>query len=146
VNATRFLLITAASPAAALAQPFVIQSHTFDSGGATALAAGPYALGGTIGQSDAGTLVAGAFECQGGFWNAGSAAAACYADCDGAGGLTANDFICFLGAYNNGASYANCDGVGGLTANDFICFVSVYNGGARDYFDFLSPRAKIDAT
>lgn len=54
---------------------------------------------------------------------------ACYADCDGVGGLTANDFICFLTAFNNGESYANCDGVGGLTANDFICFLTAYNAG-----------------
>jgi hypothetical protein len=53
----------------------------------------------------------------------------CYANCDGTGGLTANDFICFLTAFNQTQSYADCDGVGGLTANDFICFVSAYNAG-----------------
>jgi hypothetical protein len=53
----------------------------------------------------------------------------CYADCDGVGGLTANDFICFLTAFNNNQSYADCDHVGGLTANDFICFVTAYNAG-----------------
>jgi hypothetical protein len=53
----------------------------------------------------------------------------CYANCDGTGGLTANDFICFLTAYNQNAPYADCDGVGGLTANDFICFVTAYNNG-----------------
>jgi hypothetical protein len=53
----------------------------------------------------------------------------CYADCDGVGGLTANDFACFLTAYANGASYANCDGVGGLTANDFACFLNAYAAG-----------------
>jgi hypothetical protein len=53
----------------------------------------------------------------------------CYADCDGVGGLTANDFICFVTAFNNNASYADCDGVGGLTANDFICFLTAYNQG-----------------
>jgi hypothetical protein len=53
----------------------------------------------------------------------------CYANCDGVGGLTANDFICFVTAYNNNQSYANCDQVGGLTANDFICFVTAYNNG-----------------
>jgi hypothetical protein len=53
----------------------------------------------------------------------------CYADCDEVGGLTANDFICFVTAFNNGDSYANCDGVGGLTANDFICFLTAYNNG-----------------
>jgi hypothetical protein len=55
--------------------------------------------------------------------------AACYPDCDGVGGLTANDFTCFLTAYTTGQSYANCDGVGGLTANDFICFLAAYNTG-----------------
>jgi hypothetical protein len=53
----------------------------------------------------------------------------CYPDCDGVGGLTANDFACFLTAYSNGASYADCDGVGGLTANDFACFLNAYSGG-----------------
>jgi hypothetical protein len=53
----------------------------------------------------------------------------CYANCDQTGGLTANDFICFLTAFNNNQSYADCDGVGGLTANDFICFVTAYNAG-----------------
>jgi hypothetical protein len=53
----------------------------------------------------------------------------CYADCDGVGGLTANDFICFVTSFNNGGTYADCDGIGGLTANDFICFVTAYNNG-----------------
>jgi hypothetical protein len=53
----------------------------------------------------------------------------CYPNCDGTGGLTANDFTCFLNAYTNGQSYANCDGVGGLTANDFSCFLNAYAGG-----------------
>jgi hypothetical protein len=58
-----------------------------------------------------------------------SCSAACYADCDGIGGLTANDFACFLTAYSAGLSYANCDGVGGLTANDFSCFLNVFAAG-----------------
>jgi hypothetical protein len=53
----------------------------------------------------------------------------CYADCDGVGGLTANDFACFLNAYSQGQSYANCDGVGGLTPNDFACFLNEYSNG-----------------
>jgi len=53
----------------------------------------------------------------------------CYADCDGVGGLTANDFSCFLNSYAGGQSYANCDGVGGLTANDFACFLNAFAGG-----------------
>jgi hypothetical protein len=53
----------------------------------------------------------------------------CYANCDGAGGLTASDFICFLMTYNNGSSYANCDQsttAPVLNANDFLCFLSYY--------------------
>jgi len=53
----------------------------------------------------------------------------CYANCDGVGGLTGNDFQCFLNAYVSGASYANCDGVGGLTGNDFQCFLDKYVAG-----------------
>ena len=53
----------------------------------------------------------------------------CYADCDGVGGLTGNDFQCFLNAFVSGASYANCDGVGGLTGNDFQCFLDKYVAG-----------------
>jgi hypothetical protein len=56
----------------------------------------------------------------------------CYANCDHstvAPYLSPNDFICFFTAFNNGESYANCDGVGGLTANDFQCFLGVYLTG-----------------
>jgi len=56
-------------------------------------------------------------------------AAPCYADCDGIGGLTANDFQCFLNAFVANAAYANCDAVGGLTANDFQCFLDKYVAG-----------------
>jgi hypothetical protein len=53
----------------------------------------------------------------------------CYADCDGVGGLTGNDFQCFLNRYVANDSYADCDGVGGLTANDFQCFLNQYAAG-----------------
>jgi len=53
----------------------------------------------------------------------------CYADCDHVGGLTGNDFQCFLNAFVSGASYADCDGVGGLTGNDFQCFLDKYVAG-----------------
>ncbi len=55
--------------------------------------------------------------------------APCYANCDGVGGLTANDFVCFQRAFANAMSYANCDGVGGLTVNDFSCFMNSYATG-----------------
>lgn len=59
----------------------------------------------------------------------------CYANCDGSTVsplLTANDFLCFIERYAEGASYANCDGSTGspaLTANDFICFMNQYVAG-----------------
>jgi len=107
-----------------------MESYTIDGGGVTAATAGVYTLGGTIGQHDAGVLIAAPFECQGGFWNTDVVAPPpCYADCDGVGGLTGNDFQCFLNAYVAGSSYADCDGVGGLTANDFQCFLNNYVAG-----------------
>jgi hypothetical protein len=53
----------------------------------------------------------------------------CYADCDHVGGLTGNDFQCFLDAFVANSSYADCDGVGGLTGNDFQCFLDKYVAG-----------------
>jgi hypothetical protein len=53
----------------------------------------------------------------------------CYADCDAVGGLTGNDFQCFLDAFVAGDSKADCDGVGGLTANDFECFLDKFVAG-----------------
>jgi hypothetical protein len=55
--------------------------------------------------------------------------APCYANCDSVGGLTANDFVCFLTKYTQGQSYADCDGVGGLTTNDFACYLNAYASG-----------------
>ena len=55
--------------------------------------------------------------------------APCYADCDQIGGLTGNDFQCFLNAFVSSASYADCDGVGGLTGNDFQCFLDKFVAG-----------------
>jgi hypothetical protein len=128
--------IILASAASALAQPFVMESNTCDSGGAIDAAAGSYLLNGTIGQPDAGILIAATYECQGGFWNTdGASPPTCYPNCDGSTGtpsLTANDFQCFINAYAAGAAYANCDGSTGtptLTANDFQCFINTYAGG-----------------
>ncbi len=42
--------------------------NTIDGGGATFSIGGPYSLGGTIGQPDAGTLSGGAYTLNGGFW------------------------------------------------------------------------------
>ena len=59
----------------------------------------------------------------------GTPVVSCYADCDHVGGLTGNDFQCFLDAFVANASYADCDGIGGLTGNDFQCFLNKYVAG-----------------
>jgi hypothetical protein len=122
--------------APALAQPFSMESSTFDSGGVVGAAAGVYVLSGTAGQPDAGVLISGSYECQGGFWNTDSGTGTqCYANCDQSTGtpvLTANDFQCFLNRYAQADPYANCDGSTGtpsLTANDFQCFLNSYATG-----------------
>src|SRR5574341_1286851 len=46
-----------------------LSRNTIDSGGATFSTGGPYRLGGTIGQPDAGTLTGGAYTLGGGFWS-----------------------------------------------------------------------------
>ncbi len=46
----------------------------------------------------------------------------CYADCNGAGGLTIADFACFQTRFVAGDPYADCNGAGGLTLADFGCF------------------------
>lgn len=101
-------------------------------GGGRELNAGPFSLGGTVGQGDAGLLSSGTFELSGGFWPGVEVPPVCYADCDGSGSLTANDFLCFLNSYNLGFSYANCDGSTVAPMNnalDFICFMNKYAVG-----------------
>lgn len=67
-------LLTAACltgvPGSASAQ-FSIPRFTIDGGGATRSAGGPFALGGTIGQPDAGHLSGPGFTLRGGFWSGG---------------------------------------------------------------------------
>jgi len=60
--------------AVALAQsggPYDLSWSTVDGGGATASVGGIYALSGTIGQPDAGTLAGGNYSLLGGFWTGG---------------------------------------------------------------------------
>jgi len=50
---------------------FRISRFTIDAGGSTRSAGGPFALGGTIGQPDAGRLSGSGFTLSGGFWAGG---------------------------------------------------------------------------
>jgi len=47
--------------------------NTVDGGGATFSTGGGYALGGTVGQPDAGTLTGGGYTLVGGFWGGAAA-------------------------------------------------------------------------
>ncbi len=82
MNASRFtvsvLLLAAllSLPALALAQTgggYDLTWSTVDGGGYTWSEGGGYALGGTVGQPDAGALTGGGYTLSGGFWD-GSAA------------------------------------------------------------------------
>ena len=68
-------VILAIGATAGLAPParaqYIMQRYTVDGGGGTS-AAGPYAVSGTAGQNDAGTLSAGSYVLAGGFWFGGS--------------------------------------------------------------------------
>jgi hypothetical protein len=132
------LTICLVLPSATVAQPFAIQASALPCGGATPVAAGPYALACTVGDPLASsTVTAGVYSLRAGFLAAatGGGTPQCYANCDGSitlPVLTANDFQCFLNRYASGASYANCDGSTGnptLTANDFQCFLNAYATG-----------------
>lgn len=56
----------------------------------------------------------------------------CYADFDGSGSLSANDFQAFLNSFVAGNPAANCDGstaVPTLNVNDFNCFLNAFAAG-----------------
>lgn len=76
VGAVLILALLAAGTAAALArspdQGYDLSWHTVNGGGYTWSTGGTYALGGTIGQPDAGLLAGGRYELGGGFWAGGA--------------------------------------------------------------------------
>jgi hypothetical protein len=109
--------------------------NTIDGGGSTYLLGGPYELGATAGQPDAGFMSGGDYSVGGGFWYGVEVPVNCYANCDGSTGnplLTSNDFQCFLNKFAANDPYANCDGSTGipsLTSNDFQCFLNKFAAG-----------------
>lgn len=72
--------------------------YTIDSGGAIFSTGGSYALGGTIGQHDAGVMSGGSFEIVGGFW-AISLSQACPGDVNGDGAVQQLDLNLLLSAW-----------------------------------------------
>lgn len=53
--------------------PYGLAWSVLGAGGLTASGGGGYEIGGTVGQFDPGVLAGGAFQLEGGFWNAGGA-------------------------------------------------------------------------
>jgi hypothetical protein len=64
-------VMLAAAAVAAPGDP--ITWYSMDGGGPASLIEGPYRLGATIGQPDAGTTAGGAYTLRGGFWTGGTA-------------------------------------------------------------------------
>ena len=63
------------------------------------------------------------------FWNG---SPLCYANCDQSTAnpvLTGNDFMCFIDRFVNQDPYANCNGAGGINAADFGCYLNQYASG-----------------
>ncbi len=122
ISAAAVLLI--ASPS--LAQTYGIPWWTIDGGGG-ASSGGSYAVTGTIGQPDAGTMTGGPFTLVGGFWP--GALDTCYPDCNTDASLTVADFGCFQTKFVAADPYADCNGTGGLTVADFGCFQTKFVAG-----------------
>lgn len=127
------IALLAITQAALLAGSIEIPWRTFDGGGATGAGAsvgGPYAVGGTIGQPDAGSLTlpmsGGAFEVVGGFWAAATPTCACPGDMNLDGdrnGADVQGFVnCFIGA--GGCHCADIEAGGGVNEDDISQFVA----------------------
>ncbi len=79
---TAALLTCAASAASA---QLSVSRFTIDGGGGTRSTGGTFAMGGTIGQPDAGRLSGSSFTLSGGFWSGGAAVTAVEIDAPGDG-------------------------------------------------------------
>jgi hypothetical protein len=65
--------LAASAPPATPEDDYAISWWTVDGGGTTASSGGSYALGGAIGQPDAGLMSGGDYTLSGGFWGGGPA-------------------------------------------------------------------------
>jgi len=79
-------VVLCAAPESASAQ-FAVSRFTIDGGGGTNSTGGTFALGGTIGQPDAGRLAGSSFTLNGGFWSGGSAVTGVEGDLPGDGSV-----------------------------------------------------------
>jgi hypothetical protein len=109
--------------------------NTTDSGGGRLSDGGALTIEGTVGQSDAGDMIAGGLTMAGGYWVTLHTAPPCYANCDQstiAPALNVLDFNCFLNRFASNDPYANCDGSTippVLNVLDFNCFLNSFASG-----------------
>lgn len=135
------LAATLLSPAA-LAQPFSVDWHTIEPGGASQGDA--FALDCVIGQPDAGpTMSGGVFSLTGGFLTGIATPPHCPADLDNGsglgtpdGGVTIEDLLFFLNEFELGSGRADLDDGsgtgtpdGGVTIEDLLYFLFHFEGG-----------------
>lgn len=127
------LVAVAASTAAAGGVGLEIPWYTIDGGGGTS-SGGGFALSGTVGQADAGTVMTGgAFRLSGGFWFAVETG-----DCNVDGAVTANDYQAFEGCVSGvdgGLPMPLCtcsdfDGDGDVDLADYAEFVLSFSNTA----------------
>ena len=92
VSAVAFLHLSAAN--AQSGGPFDLDWNTIDTGSVTSASGGPFMLGGTVGQPDAGTAAGGPFTLDGGFPPGVSfGAGECVGDCKHDGAVTIDEII-----------------------------------------------------
>jgi hypothetical protein len=98
--------------------------HTVDGGGGTSSGL-DFTLSGTIGQCDAGeVMAAGDFTFEGGFWAIIPIAPSCLGDFDGDGQVIAPDLAFILGAW--GTPFGDLDGDGTTTAPDIALLLGAW--------------------
>ena len=123
------LLLAAATPA--LATPPAVDWFTIDCGGGTS-SGGPYTLTATIGQPDAGPLLAAAgASMSGGFWVVASTLPPppCPADFNHSGAVSVQDIFDFLAAYFGSDPAADFNLSGQVSVQDIFDFLAAYFAG-----------------
>jgi hypothetical protein len=117
--------------APAASAQLTIRTVSIDSGGGL-LAGGSLTLRGTVGQPDAGTLVAAPLALRGGFWpGASSTPPPCPPDFDGSGSLDPDDLADFIAAYFTlpPDPRADFDGSGTIDPDDLSDYIGAFFAG-----------------
>ncbi len=103
-----------------------LEWHTVDGGGGTSVGL-DFTFTGTIGQCDAGELMAGgSFTFEGGFWAIAPIGRGCFGDLDGDGQVAAPDLAFLLGAWGTPAADLDRDGTTG--ASDIAILLGAWGG------------------